>query len=203
MLKNILLSGVLMFAPIQNADETVVEPPVQETIPGEEIVEEEMTEEQFTEKMKEFLSQYLNENIVAEIITWAYNTGLLTVLMTLYIKSRKYKGKSAQEIQELVKQDIPSLVKECFNKMSVEHLQAIYNRMGELEHGMQIMMKALVLAQDKTAEGRIALLNLITEKTNNTEVTKVAEMVKQEIIEETKAEKLIIEKISGDYNPVD
>ena len=38
MLKNILLSGVLMFAPIQNADETVVEPPVQETIPGEEIV---------------------------------------------------------------------------------------------------------------------------------------------------------------------
>lgn len=203
MLKNILLSGVLMFAPIQNADETVVEPPVQETIPGEEIVEEEMTEEQFTEKVKEFLGQYLNENIVVEIITWAMNTGLISVLFTLYIKSRKYKGKSAQEIQELVKQDIPSLVKECFNKMSVEHLQAIYNRMGELEHGMQIMMKALVLAQDKTAEGRIALLNLITEKTNNTEVTKVAEMVKQEIIEETKAEKLIIEKISGDYNPVD
>lgn len=203
MLKNILLSGVLMFAPIQNADETVVEPPVQETIPGEEIVEEEMTEEQFTEKVKEFLGQYLNENIVVEIITWAMNTGLISVLFTLYIKSRKYKGKSAQEIQELVKQDIPSLVKECFNKMSVEHLQNIYNRMGELEHGMQIMMKALVLAQDKTAEGRIALLNLITEKTNNTEVTKVAEMVKQEIIEETKAEKLIIEKISGDYNPVD
>lgn len=203
MLKNILLSGVLMFAPIQNADETVVEPPVQETIPGEEIVEEEMTEEQFTEKVKEFLGQYLNENVVVEIISWAMNTGLIGVLFTLYIKSRKYKGKSAQEIQELVKQDIPSLVKECFNKMSVEHLQAIYNRMGELEHGMQIMMKALVLAQDKTAEGRIALLNLITEKTNNTEVTKVAEMVKQEIIEETKAEKLIIEKISGDYNPVD
>ena len=203
MIKNILLSGVLMFAPIQNADETVVEPPVQETIPGEEIVEEEMTEEQFTEKIKEFLGQYLNENVVVEIISWAMNTGLIGVLFTLYIKSRKYKGKSAQEIQELVKQDIPSLVKECFNKMSVEHLQAIYNRMGELEHGMQIMMKALVLAQDKTAEGRIALLNLITEKTNNTEVTKVAEMVKQEIIEETKAEKLIIEKISGDYNPVD
>ena len=203
MLKNILLSGVLMFAPIQNADETVVEPPVQETILGEEIVEEEMTEEQFTEKIKEFLGQYLNENVVVEIISWAMNTGLIGVLFTLYIKSRKYKGKSAQEIQELVKQDIPSLVKECFNKMSVEHLQAIYNRMGELEHGMQIMMKALVLAQDKTAEGRIALLNLITEKTNNTEVTKVAEMVKQEIIEETKAEKLIIEKISGDYNPVD
>lgn len=199
MLKNLLLSGLLMFAPIQNNVETVEEPPIVEVVE----TEEEMTEEQFTEKVKEFLGQYLNENIVVEIITWAYNTGLITVLMTLYVKSRKFKGKTTEEIQKAVQDEVKTQITYGFKTMSVEHLQAIYNRMGELEHGMQIMMKALVLAQDKTAEGRIALLNLITEKTNNAEITAVAEQVKEEIVAETQVEQIVKEKVAGEYNPVD
>lgn len=200
MIKNMLLASVLMFAPIQNADETVVEPPVNETVETEENIE---TEEQFTEKLKDFLGQYLNENIVVEVISWAYNTGLISVLFTLYIKSRKFKGKTTDEIYDGVKEEVKTQVAYCFKSMSAEQLQPIYDRMVSLEHGLQLMMKALVLAQDKTAEGRIALLNLITEKVNNEEVTKVAEQVKEEIIEETKTGQLVKEKVSGEYNPVD
>ena len=64
-------------------------------------------------------------------------------------------------------------------------------------------MKALALAQDKTAEGKIALLNLISENTTQADTKEVVTEVKEQIQKEQKVEEEVKEKVANDYTPID
>lgn len=201
MFGKILLISTLAFSPITLEDTTVVEPPIEETTNATE--DEPLTEEGFTEKVREFFEQYLSADMVANIINWAIDSGLLIALFGVYLKYRKYKSLSSEEIAKKVDDRIKQELKESFEKLSEEQLQQLIDKVNSYEDVLNTLEKALILSQDKTAEGKKALLDLISEKTNSSEVKKEASNVKEKVVEEQKTIDEIQEKVKDNYIPID
>ena len=201
MFGKILFISTLAFSPITLEDTTVVEPPIEETTNTTE--DEPLTEEGFTEKIREFFEQYLSADMVANIINWAIDSGLLIALFGVYLKYRKYKSLSSEEIAKKVDDRIKQELKESFEKLSEEQLQQLIDKVNSYEDVLNTLEKALILSQDKTAEGKKALLDLISEKTNSSEVKKEASNVKEKVVEEQKTIDEIQEKVKDNYIPID
>ena len=201
MFGKILFISTLAFSPITLEDTAVVEPPIEETTNTTE--DEPLTEEGFTEKIKEFFEQYLSADMVANIINWAIDSGLLIALFGVYLKYRKYKSLSSEEIAKKVDDRIKQELKESFEKLSEEQLQQLIDKVNSYEDVLNTLEKALILSQDKTAEGKKALLDLISEKTNSSEVKKEASNVKEKVVEEQKTIDEIQEKVKDNYIPID
>lgn len=201
MFGKILFISTLAFSPITLEDTTVVEPPIEETTNTTE--DESLTEEGFTEKIREFFEQYLSADMVANIINWAIDSGLLIALFGVYLKYRKYKSLSSEEIAKKVDDRIKQELKESFEKLSEEQLQQLIDKVNSYEDVLNTLEKALILSQDKTAEGKKALLDLISEKTNSSEVKKEASNVKEKVVEEQKTIDEIQEKVKDNYIPID
>lgn len=201
MFGKILFISTLAFSPITLEDTTVVEPPIEE--PTNTTEDEPLTEEGFTEKIREFFEQYLSADMVANIINWAIDSGLLIALFGVYLKYRKYKSLSSEEIAKKVDDRIKQELKESFEKLSEERLQQLIDKVNSYEDVLNTLEKALILSQDKTAEGKKALLDLISEKTNSSEVKKEASNVKEKVVEEQKTIDEIQEKVKDNYIPID
>lgn len=201
MFGKILFISTLAFSPITLEDTTVVEPPIEETTNTTE--DEPLTEEGFTEKIREFFEQYLSADMVANIINWAIDSGLLIALFGVYLKYRKYKSLSSEEIAKKVDDRIKQELKESFEKLSEEQLQQLIDKVNSYEDVLNTLEKALILSQDKTAEGKKALLDLISQKTNSSEVKKEASSVKEKVVEEQKTIDEIQEKVKDNYIPID
>lgn len=201
MFGKILLISTLAFSPITLEDTTVVEPPIEETTNTTE--DEPLTEEGFTEKIREFFEQYLSADMVANIINWAIDSGLLIALFGVYLRYRKYKSLSSEEIAKKVDDRIKQELKESFEKLSEEQLQQLIDKVNSYEDVLNTLEKALILSQDKTAEGKKALLDLISEKTNSSEVKKEASNIKEKVVEEQKTIDEIQEKVKDNYIPID
>ena len=201
MFGKILFISTLAFSPITLEDTAVVEPPIEETTNTTK--DEPLTEEGFTEKIREFFEQYLSADMVANIINWAIDSGLLIALFGVYLKYRKYKSLSSEEIAKKVDDRIKQELKESFEKLSEEQLQQLIDKVNSYEDVLNTLEKALILSQDKTAEGKKALLDLISEKTNSSEVKKEASSVKEKVVEEQKTIDEIQEKVKDNYIPID
>ena len=201
MFGKILFISTLAFSPITLEDTTVVEPPIEE--PTNTTEDEPLTEEGFTEKIREFFEQYLSADMVANIINWAIDSGLLIALFGVYLKYRKYKSLSSEEIAKKGDDRIKQELKESFEKLSEEQLQQLIDKVNSYEDVLNTLEKALILSQDKTAEGKKALLDLISEKTNSSEVKKEASNVKEKVVEEQKTIDEIQEKVKDNYIPID
>lgn len=164
--------------------------------------ESELTEEGFIAQTKAFLSKYLDEQLVLSIINWAIDVGLLTALFGVYLKYRKYKSMSSKEIAQETKTVVENAVKAKMQELTAVELEKIYKVVSNLEEGLKTTNKALVLAQDKTAEGKIALLNLISEKSSDSETKEKADEVKTKIVEEEETKEEVNKDVSGDYNSI-
>lgn len=210
MLEKIMLASALLFA---NVDETTTITDTTTTITDTTTTTEETTtdsdiayeesEQEVIETLKEWLLQFFDSNLVGFVINWAIDAGLITIIACIYFKYRKYKAKSSQEIASEVKEQINEILNASFKDLSKEQQEKIVNVITKLNSEIETLKKALVLAQDKTAEGKIALLNLINETTKEVEVIKEVEKVKEKVIEENNKEKEINEKVKEKYKPVD
>ena len=149
------------------------------------------------------MEQYLSADMVANIINWAINSGLLVTLFGVYLKYRKYKSLSSKEIADKVEERIKEELNKSFKNMSAEELSALANKINNFEQVIATLQKALVLSQDKTSEGKKALLDLITEKTSDEDVKKTATEVKGKVEEEQKAVDEVQDKVKSDYIPID
>ena len=207
MLEQLLLSTLLVFG----ADTSTLPPTTTETTETTETTtsESEITTSDITyeesekdviETLKEWLSQMFDSNLVGFIINWAIDAGLITIIAGIYFKYRKYKAKSSQEIASEVKE----VLKDCFKDLSKEEQKEIIEKIEKFEGDLDKLKKALVLAQDRTAEGKIALLNLINETSENkTDIKEASEKVETQIKKEVEKEKKVNEKVKDDYQPVD
>lgn len=210
MLEKIMLASALLFA---NVDETTTIVDTTTTITDTTTTTEETTtdsdityeesEQEVIETLKEWLLQFFDSNLVGFVINWAIDAGLITIIAGIYFKYRKYKAKSSQEIASEVKEQINEILNASFKDLSKEQQEKVVNVITKLNSEIETLKKALVLAQDKTAEGKIALLNLINETTKEVEVIKEVEKVKEKVIEENNKEKEINEKVKEKYKPVD
>lgn len=213
MLEKIILASALLFA---NVDETttttIADSSITDTttttiadsgISNNEDITYEESEQEVIETLKEWLLQFFDSNLVGFVINWAIDAGLITIIAGIYFKYRKYKAKSSQEIASEVKQQINEILNASFKDLSKEQQEKIVNVINKLNSEIETLKKALVLAQDKTAEGKIALLNLINETTKEVEVIKEVEKVKEKVIEENEKAKEVNEKVKEKYKPVD
>lgn len=213
MLEKIMLASALLFA---NVDETTTiadttteitttdtSITTDTTISSSEDITYDESEKEVIETLKEWLLQFFDSNLVGFIINWAIDAGLITIIAGIYFKYRKYKAKSSQEIASEVKEQINEILNASFKDLSKEQQEKIVNVINKLNSEIETLKKALVLAQDKTAEGKIALLNLINETTKEVEVIKEVEKVKEKVIEENNKEKEVNEKVKEKYKPVD
>lgn len=208
MLEKIILASALLFA---NVDETttITDTTTETTTIGDTTISDnedityDESEQEVIETLKEWLLQFFDSNLVGFVINWAIDAGLITIIAGIYFKYRKYKAKSSQEIASEVKEQINEILNASFKDLSKEQQEKIVNVITKLNSEIETLKKALVLAQDKTAEGKIALLNLINETTKEVEVIKEVEKVKEKVIEESNKEKEINEKVKEKYKPVD
>ena len=170
MLKSLLLSSAILFAPL-NASEEV--PTTGET------------------------TTTTDENLTQEEV------GLIVALATIYLKYRKYKSMSSKEICEEVKKEVMATLSSEFQKLSKEQQETIIGAIDEICKEMEDMKKALVISQDKTYEGKLAMLKLLEDSTKENSTKEEIKKVETQVKEEKKKDEEVKEKVKKDYVPVD
>ena len=171
------------------------------TSSSSELTQEEV-EKTITEKIEQWASEYVSWDYVSSIINWSIDTGLLSVIALLVVKTRKYKSMTGEEIVNLLKSQLIETLTTNFKEMSEEQLKQLVLNMDKLGSDIEVMKKALVLAQDKTAEGKIALLNLIDGTTENKETKEAIDEQKEKIEKEEAKIEEVKSAVDGDYKEI-
>ena len=180
-----------------NADEEVVvedEP---------EIVEEqEPTVDDFKAEVEVWLSQYMEESMVVKIITWLVDAGVLSALFVVYLKYRKYKHTTIENLTKQFSDKIGIWLKENFDKLSAEQIDKITKSVDDLEKSNETIMKVLVLMQDNTAKGKAALIEYLGSKTDSKEVKDAVLEVNEALEEQEEIKTKVNEKVEGEYEEI-
>lgn len=143
------------------------------------------------DSVKEFLDTNQYAQYVMYAIQWAINSGLLVALFGVFLKYRKYKAKSTNEINDEVKKVVEENLKKLSEELLKENADTILKALDKFNGDVETIKKALVLAQDKTSEGKKALLELLSEN-NSEELKEVANKVIAKIDNEKKANERIL-----------
>lgn len=185
---------------VSNSSE-VVSSEITTTTSSSELTQEEV-EKTIKEKIENWANEYVSWDYVSSIINWSIDTGLLSVIALLVVKTRKYKSMTGEEIVNLLKSQLIETLTTNFKEMSEEQLKQLVLNMDKLSSDIEVMKKALVLAQDKTAEGKIALLNLIDGTTENKETKEAIDEQKEKIEKEEAKIEEVKSAVDGDYKEI-
>lgn len=190
----VVLSFLMLGMPVVAFAEEV-EPPVVEE-------EKEPTIDDFKVEVQEWLSQYMEESMVVKIITWLVDAGVLTALFAVYLKYRKYKHTTIEDLTKQFGDKVGVWLKENFDKLSEEQIATINQSIDNLEKSNETMMKVLVLMQDNTAKGRAALVEFLGSKTESEEVKETVAQVSETIQEQEKTNEEVKSKVADDYKEI-
>lgn len=213
-----LFSVLLMASAIANANEapttsepvaSVEEPTTSVVVSHEETPNEttsepaEPTQEDFQAEIEKWLSNYLEKDLVTKIISWAVDTGVLGSLFVVYLKYRKYKNKTIGQLVDEIKESVTKQMEDDFKNLSAEQQAKLINGLETLKKSNELVIKALVLAQSKTTDSKLALLDLVSESNENTEVKEVVKEVRKEVEGNQAQKDKVNEAVKSDYNPID
>lgn len=213
-----LFSVLLMASAIANANEaptqsepiaSVEEPTTSIVVSTEEASNEtasepiEPTQEDFQAEIEKWLSNYLEKDLVTKIISWAVDAGVLGSLFTIYLKYRKYKNKTIGQLVDEIKASVTKQMEDDFKNLSAEQQAKLINGLETLKKSNELVIKALVLAQSKTTDSKLALLDLVSESNESTEVKEVVKEVREEVESNQAQKDKVNEAVKSDYNPID
>ena len=165
--------------------------------------EQEPTFDDFKAEVEAWLSQYLEKDLLTQIISWAVDAGVLGGLFTVYLKYRKYKNKTIGQLVEEIKANVTKQMEDDFKNLSQEQQQKLINGIETLKKSNELVIKALVLAQSKTTENKLALLDLVGEANTDVEVKQAVESVRQEVEANQETKENVQEVVKDDYHPID
>lgn len=187
---------VMLIVPVTVlADEPEVEEP-------EAVEQQEPTLDDFKAEVQAWMNQYMEESLVVKIITWMVDAGVLSALFVVYLKYRKHKSMTIEDLLNEYKAKMGEWLRENFDKLSVEQIDKINASLDSLEQSNETIMKVLVLMQDNTAKGKAALIEYLGSKTDNKEVKEAAIEVSQVLEEQEKTNAEVKEKVAGDYKEI-
>jgi len=190
----ILMMLIIPVTVLADEPEVEVDPaPVEEVEP---------TIDDFKAEVQAWMSQYMEESLVVKIITWMVDAGVLSALFVVYLKYRKHKSMTIEDMLNEYKAKMGEWLKENFDKLSVEQIDKINESLATLEQSNETIMKVLVLMQDNTAKGKAALIEYLGSKTDSKEVKDAAEEVSQVLEEQEKATAEVKDKVAGDYEAI-
>lgn len=176
------------------------EEPVSEEPTTEET--DEMTEEEFKLAIEDYLSQYIERDTVQKIIGWLTDAGVLASLFVVYLKYRKYKKNTVEEVIGAVKKEIGDYLTKNFEKLSQDEIDKVKQAIKSLESSNEVIMKVLVLMQDNTAKGKTALIDYLGSKTESDEVKQATEDVKETLEQQEEIREEAFEKVEKDYQEI-
>lgn len=196
---------------VVNADNTLT-PNVTEEIPEtdtditiEAEVDEEKLTEQVTQIISDFLGNYLQESFVAQIITWLIDIGAMGALVAIFLKYRKYKHTTVEDITKLAGQTIREQLGSSFKDMdgnTAKLIGEMFVAIGTLAAKMDNLIQAFALSQDKSAEGKIAMLQIVQGTTEDKNLNDKIEEMKTEITTTEEAIQEVEEKVQGEYKDI-
>lgn len=203
MIRTLLFVSALTFAPVEQP--TVVpteEPTTTETITT--TTETTTTETTLVEDIKKFADDYLNLNTILGIVNGLVSSGAIFTALGVYISKRKQKV----DIESSVIASINSVLGTSFKSFKDEELKEFITKQQITQDMLALMIKALVLAQDKTAEGKKALVDLMLEcnaklGTVDTKTEQILTNAKEEIVKEQTKIEQANKKVENDYTPID
>lgn len=196
---------------VVNADNTLT-PNVTEEIPEtdtditiEAEVDEEKLTEQVTQIISDFLGNYLQESFVAQIISWLIDIGAMGALVAIFLKYRKYKHTTVEDITKLAGQTIKEQLGSSFKDMdgnTAKLIGEMFVAIGTLAAKMDNLIQAFALSQDKSAEGKIAMLQIVQGTTEDKNLNDKIEEMKTEITTTEEAIQEVEEKVQGEYKDI-
>lgn len=196
---------VVTTAPITTtAPETTTEPvtttaPVVTTAPVEEDDEIDYKEAQqvVTEIATKYLGEYLDKQLIADIVALAFGVISLFALIGTYIKYKK----AHKDTNDVVAQSIEREIKDKLKDVN-ELVKPLIEQNKELKDGYETIMKVLVLMQDASPKGKVALIDYLGSKTDNKEIKDATEQVNEEIKKQEETKKEVTEKVNGEYENI-
>lgn len=196
---------------VVNADNTLT-PNVTEEIPEtdtditiEAEVDEEKLTEQVTQIISDFLGDYLQESFVAQIISWLIDVGAMGAVVAIFLKYRKYKHTTIEDITKLAGQTIKEQLGSSFKDMdgnTAKLIGEMFVAIGTLSAKMDNLIQAFALSQDKSAEGKIAMLQIVQGTTEDKNLNDKIEEMKTEITTTEEAIQEVEEKVQGEYKDI-
>ena len=168
---------------------------------ADEVIETE-TETSF-EDIKGEIDAYIEDNVhneqVKSLISLGLNGVEAVALVIIYILYRKGKSNNAENNKKDIKSILKDFTSDEFKEYGKEMIQPLHDAIDKLEKSTDTIMKVLVLMQDQTANGKIALIDFLGSKTDNEEVKKSVQLVK-ETVEEVKAmQEKVNDEVKGEY----
>lgn len=161
------------------------------------------TFDEFKNEVEKWLSNYLEKDLLTKVISWAVDAGVLGGLFTVYLKYRKYKNKTIGELVEEIKGQVTKQMGDDFKNLSAEQQQKLINGLETLKKSNELVIKALVLAQSKTTDSKLALLDLVAENNTSVEVKETVAEVRKEVEASEEQKQKVQEAVKEDYNPID
>lgn len=196
---------------VVNADNTLT-PNVTEEVPEtdtditiEAEVDEEKLTEQVTQIISDFLGNYLQESFVAQIISWLIDVGAVGAAVAIFFKYRKYKHTTIEDITKLAGQTIREQLGSNFKDMdgnTAKLIGEMFVAIGTLAAKMDNLIQAFALSQDKSAEGKIAMLQIVQGTTEDKNLNDKIEEMKTEITTTEEAIQEVEEKVQGEYKDI-
>lgn len=151
----------------------------EETAEVEETPTPEIDEE--AGKLLDTLKAFAEKAELTNIINWFINSGAMVAIVGVLTKYRKYKSMTIEEMLEQFKGKVEDKMGESFKELSSDSLNKLCDKISDLEHANETIMKVLVLMQDNTAKGRAALIEYLGSKTSSQEVKEAANEVQEEL----------------------
>lgn len=185
----LLFSSITTFTKVR-AEELELEPV---------ITEEE--KENVLDSVKGFLSNYMDANLVAQIVTWCGYALEGIALIAVAIKYGKFKNGVAKEVIDAVKKENGSAVKEELVKQK-DDFAKLADSLKEVKLANETIMKVLVLMQDNSTKGKSALIDFLGSKTESKEIKETVEVVNAKLEEQAKVEEEVLEQVSKDYEEI-
>ena len=131
-----LTCGVVASKPITyvRAEETptsVVQPSTSVTENTEKEPTQDEMEETIKNKLTEWLEQYLDKDLVAKIISWAVDIGVIAYMAVINLKYRKYKNKTIGEVVDGGKDLLQNELHKCFANLDKETIKNVSTQVNE------------------------------------------------------------------------
>ena len=197
-LASLLLASALTFAPIQAQNETIVE--------DTPTVEETTTEDELKQYFDELAAKYSNVETWLGIL-FGTSGGISVVSVLVAIFTSVKNKKNGKEIEKAVLNVINTNLGTAYESLTKETLEEIVKKQEITQDLCKLMIKAFAFAQDKSADGKKALLDLMLEINTLNGGDKVIEKQlaeqKEEVVKAEVKTAEINSKVESEYIPVD
>lgn len=157
------------------------------------------------EELKAKILELANNELIRSIVSYTTSfAGIAGFIVTL-AKYRKYKAISSTQIAELVTKVGSENLTAKYEELEKTVVNELIKKYESVEKAISVMQKILILSQDKTTAGKVALMEYLEKKTEDADesVKETVSEVKEAVEEENKKQEETLSKVADDYVPVE